>query len=274
MKIKIFIFLAILFSSFAEAPSGFASLVEQADTAYSHKQYAEAVKLYQTVISSEGTDAQLYYNLGNTYYQMGDYGNAMLSWLRGRKISPSNKEINANIRYLQSKVEDSNKAEQKGKRYKTSPDEDAFFQSIHTVIAKDTSSNVWAVWAAACFLLFIAALASYIFSRNVPVRKTGFFGGIICMAAVIIFICFAFMAAKQQNSSDAGVVMAYKVALMTEPGKEVDPLKAMTLTKGTVVQILSEEIDAEGKVTWYKVRLNSDYIGWVSASDIEIVGAV
>ena len=63
--------------------------------------------------------------------------------------------------------------------------------------------------------------------------------------------------------------MAFKTILLTEPGKDADLEKGQVLTKGTVVQILSEEVDAEGTVTWYKIRLNSDYIGWGSASDLQ-----
>lgn len=266
-----FIWLSLL--AFAAMPS-YASVAEEADSAYARKQYEEAARLYQNVISSEGSNAAIYYNLGNAYYQTGDYGNAMLSWLRARKLDPSNAKVNANIRYLDSKVEDANKAEQRGRRFKTSPDEQAFFQSIHTSIAKNTSSDTWAVVAAVFFILFVSALTAYIFSRNVMVRKVGFFGGIVCLTAVVVFACFAFMAARRLESQDEGVILAFKVDLLTEPGKASNPEKAMILTKGTPVQILSEEVDAEGKVTWYKVRLNTDYIGWVAASDMERVGAL
>ena len=79
------------------------------------------------------------------------------------------------------------------------------------------------------------------------------------------------MAANAADSHDTGVVTAFKVTLLTEPGKDADANKGGVLTKGTVVQILSEEVDAEGKTTWYKVRMNTDYIGWVAASDMAVV---
>ncbi|MDE5880189.1 MAG: SH3 domain-containing protein, partial [Muribaculaceae bacterium] len=53
--------------------------------------------------------------------------------------------------------------------------------------------------------------------------------------------------------------------------KENESGKDGVLTKGTEVRIVSEETDAEGNVTWYKVRLNSDYIGWVAADDLELL---
>ena len=79
------------------------------------------------------------------------------------------------------------------------------------------------------------------------------------------------MGARAFNSRGDGVVTAFKVTLLTEPGKQSDSDKGGVLTKGTEVRIISEETDAEGSITWYKVRLNSDYIGWVKVEDIEIV---
>lgn len=78
----------------------------------------------------------------------------------------------------------------------------------------------------------------------------------------IVLLLFAFMGARAYHNESEGVLMAFKTTLQTEPGKESEQGKGQVLTKGTVVQVLSEEVDAEGNVTWYKVRLNSDYIGW------------
>lgn len=269
MKSKILILLMLIglcpIASFSE------NRIVEADSAYSGKEYERAVSLYTAEMLENGTSAALLFNIGNAYFQMGDYGNAMLNWLRARRLDPSNKEINTNINYLQSRVEDSNKAEQKGKRLKVTPDEPSFFQSVYASIAEDVSSNLWAVLGAAAFILFMVCVALYIFTRNVALRKTGFFGGMICFMVSLLFVVFAFMGAKTANARDQGVVTAYKVSLLTEPGKTTDAAKGGVLTKGTKVQILSEEVDAEGNVTWFKVRLNTDYIGWIAASDMEIV---
>ena len=93
----------------------------------------------------------------------------------------------------------------------------------------------------------------------------------VCFFISLVFVIFAFMGAKSMSSSSNGVITAFKVSLLTEPGKETSKERAQILTKGSQVQVLSEEVDAEGNVTWYKVRLNSDYIGWVSAADMAVV---
>ena len=268
MKTKVYFLLAIL-SLFSVVNATARNLAAEADSAYNAKEYSKAVELYKALEEEQGTSVSLLYNLGNAYFLEGDYGNAMVCYKRAYRLDPSNKEVNANLNYLSGRVEDANKAEQKGKRYKVGQDEQSFFQSVHKAVAEDTSSNVWAVWAAVAFVLFVVCAALYIFTRIVLVRKIGFFGGMILLGVSILFLVFSLMGARAYHSENEGVLTAFKTVLLTEPGKETDLEKGQVLTKGTVVRILSEEVDAEGNVTWYKIRLNSDYIGWVSASDLQ-----
>lgn len=267
-KINLLILLvAMLFPASVLGNEKFAA----ADSAYVAKEYDKAISLYRVAMDDYGYSAATLFNLGNAYYQASDYGRAMVCYLHARRLDPRNAEINANITYLRSRVEDANKAQQKGKRLKVTVDEPSFFQSVHKAVAKDVNSNVWAVWGAVCFVLFIGSVALYIFTRRVSLRKIGFFGGLILLLLSVVFVMFAFMGARAFNSRGDGVVTAFKVTLLTEPGQESENEKGGVLTKGTEVRIVSEETDAEGRITWYKVRLNSDYIGWVKVDDIEIV---
>lgn len=263
--------LLIALTTLLPAEASAQTTLADADSAYTAKEYSKAIELYGIVADTEGVSAPLLFNWGNAYYQEGDYGKAMLCYLRAKRIDPSQKELNANLRYLRSRIEDSNKAEQKGKRLKVTLDEPSFFQNVHTAIAIETASNLWAVWGAVCFILFIGGAALYIFTRSVIARKIGFFGGIITLMCSVIFVAFAISGARAISSKETGVITVFKVNLLTEPGKESESGKDGVLTKGTEVRIVSEETDAEGNVTWYKVRLNSDYIGWVSADDLELV---
>lgn len=246
--------------------------VSQADSAYNSGNYTEAIEIYQEVAEDYGVSAALLYNLGNTYMKTEDYGNAMLCYQRAKKLDPSNKKINNNIAYLSGKIEDANKAEQKGKRKKVGEDTPNFFQNVHSTIATDTSSNTWAGWAAATFLIFAGCVCLYLFNSNVLIRKTGFFGGIILLGISMICLVCAYMGANETETKDYGIVVAFKAELQTEPtGNSDTKTNEGILTKGTRVRIISEETDADGTVNWYKVRLNSDYIGWLKAGDIAII---
>ena len=265
-------FLLTIISMLAIVRGYSAPTVSQADSAYLAGDYLQAIELYRGVAEEYGVSASLLFNLGNAYLQQDDYGNAMLCYQKAKKLDPSNKRINSNLSYLQGKVEDANKAEQKGKRKKVTEDTPNFFQSVHTSVAQNTSSNTWAGWAAASFLLFSGCVCLYLFNSNVLMRKTGFFGGFILLGISMICLVFAYMGAAETENHDYGIILTYKTALQTEPNSASDAkTNEGVLTRGTKIRIISEETDADGQVNWYKVRLNTDYIGWVPAKDIAII---
>lgn len=266
---KIYLSLCVFFVTFAAqaVPS-----VSEADSAYLAGNYLQAIEIYNNVAQEYGVSAALLFNLGNAYLQEDDYGNAMLCYQQAKKLDPSNKHIIANLTYLSGKIEDANKAEQKGKRKKVTEDTPNFFQSIHTSVAENTSSNTWAGWAAATFLLFSGCVCLYLFNSNVLMRKTGFFGGFILLGISMICLVCAYSGAAAAENHEYGVIVAYKIPLLTEPTSNSNSDKNEgILTRGTKIRIISEETDAEGNVSWYKVRLNSDYIGWVQAKDLAVI---
>lgn len=245
--------------------------VSEADSAYLAGDYSRAAEIYGEVADTYGVSAPLLYNMGNAYLQDGDYGNAMLCYQRAKKLDPSNRRINSNLQYLTGKVEDANKAEQKGKRRRVTEDTPNFFQTIHTAVAQEKSSNMWSIWAAGSFLLFSGCVCLYLFNSNVMMRKTGFFGGIVLLGISMVCLVCAYMGAAETDNHDYGVVLGFKVALQTEPSLKGDDKNEGILTRGTKVRIISEETDAEGNVNWYKIRLNTDYIGWVEAKEISVI---
>lgn len=267
---KRFLFLIMIISSFISV-KGSNALAVSADSAYNAGQYAQAITLYKEIEENQGISASLLYNMGNAYYKADNWGSAMLCYERAYKLDPTLKNLRQNINYLRNKIEDANRSEQKGKKINVSEDAPTFFQSVHNSLAIEIASDRWAVWSVVGFFLFLICLAIYVFTRNVTLRKIGFFGGFILLGLTVICIIFSSVAASAFNNRESGILTAYKTELHKEPVLEKTEKTAQTLTQGTKVRVISEETDAEGKVTWYKIRLNSDYIGWVKAEDLTLI---
>lgn len=269
MKFKliliIFSILTVPFASF-----GAFDAVTMADSAYSKGEYAKAIEIYTGLIKEKGVSDRLLYNMGNAYSKSGDYGNALLCYLRAVRLNPGNSQAQNNIKYIESKVSDNNRAELKGKKISVDPDSPAFFTQIKYFIVRDHTSNTWAIWAAASFVLTVICVALYIFTHNVLSRKIGFFGAFVCLVVSVITLIFALSSAKAFDRSDDGVIVEYKVALKTTPSNSAKDVSA-PLTRGTRLWVLDESPADSQNPEWYKVRLNSDYVGWIKASDFQLV---
>lgn len=267
MKISRFLTFVLCF---AHCLMGIAQGVDSAQALYERGEFEQAADEYVSIAKTEGVSASLYYNLANCYAQTGNLGNAILYYSRASRLDPSNKEIKNNLNYFKSKVEDSNRAEMRGKKISVAPDTETFFTTAHRLIAIDVSSNLWATLAVVTFVIFIGLLAVYLFCSNIMLRKTGFFGGIVMLLCSVAFLVFSFMSANAYESRDKAVLMAYKTHLLIEPSSDAKPA-ANQICQGSVLDIIAEESDVEGNPTWYKVRLNSNIEGWIKADAIEII---
>lgn len=241
--------------------------VQLADSAYNKGEYAEAVEIYNDVINKKGVSSQLYFNIGNAYAKAGDYGLSMVNYKRALLLDPGNKSARENIKYLESKVLESNQSELRGKKFSLEPEETPFLTGLKYFVIRDHLSDTWFAWSVVCFCLFIACLAIYLFLKNVNLRKIGFFGGFISLILSVIFIIFSFGAASYK--SDEAVIITPKVRLMSDPS-ETSKESPINLTRGTVLKVI-DQYPSEEETTWYKVRLNSDFVGWLPKDDIVLV---
>lgn len=267
MKKRIIGFAALVIST---ALSLFASPLDEAAVAYNNGDFNKAIEIYENVARERGVSASLLLNLGNASVKAGDYGKAMLCYERAYRIDPGNKEVKNNIAYLQSKIEDNNKAETKGKKVSVAPEDKPFFTSLKRYVAFSHTSNTWALWAGILFVVAIGAVAIYIFTSNVLLRKVGFFGGFITFAISVITLIFALISASERKKASEGVITSYKINLYSEPSQS-SKAGMNALTRGTLLDIMEEETPEDTNIKWYKVRLNSDYSGWISSADFEVI---
>ena len=270
--IKYISILVVALAGSAGAKAGVTAETEiaAADSAYAKGEYAKAIALYENAVKEHGTSAELLCNLGNACVKAGDYGKAMLSYQRALRIDPSDSEVRNNMEFVAWRVQENNKSEIRGKKLSVMPDEPSFFENIMNLIGRRVSSNAWAITGAVCFLLFIVCAGLYVFMKDVVVRKVGFFGGGILIGLTVIFVAFAFYAARSARSDSEGVITAYKTTLYKE-ASATSKTNPSQLTRGTVMDVLDEEKGSNGKTSWYKVRLNSDFVGWVKSSDFELI---
>ena len=65
-KISFFIIFLLSFVQFVQAES---FTKADADKAYQENKYAEAIKMYENILATQGESAVVYYNLGNSYFK-------------------------------------------------------------------------------------------------------------------------------------------------------------------------------------------------------------
>ena len=66
---------------------------------YEEKDYASAIRLYESIINQGNESAEVYFNLGNAYFKSGDLGYAVLYYTKARRLSPADEDIRHNLEF-------------------------------------------------------------------------------------------------------------------------------------------------------------------------------
>src|SRR5207253_3820284 len=81
-------------SSFAQAKGDFT----KANQEYAQGNFAEAISGYEALVGAGQWSANLFYDLGNAYFRVGDFGHAILNYERALALEPHHPETQANLR--------------------------------------------------------------------------------------------------------------------------------------------------------------------------------
>lgn len=224
----------------------------EGDSAYIRNDFASAIQIYESLLR-KGEAADVYYNLGNSYYKVNEIAKAILNYERALLLQPGNGDIRANLEIARSKTVD---------KVETVPE--VFFVTWTKALINSMSVDAWAVCGVVSFLLLIVSLYFFIFSKQVVLKKVGFITGIVFLIVVVMTNVFAFKQKKELLHRDSAIIMNPSVTVRSTPSES-----------GTSLFILHEghkvDIKDSSMKDWKEIRLEDGKVGWVPVSSIEII---
>jgi hypothetical protein len=211
---------------------------------YAQKQYDSAAYYFEQIAAMKPQNAEVYYNLGNTYYRLNRVGPSVLNFERALYIKPGYKEAKDNLQLAQSRI--SNRIHTAG---------DIFFIEWWQALTRPDRAKAWAVWTLVAFSLVIVSLLIRHFQKDkmlLPSQVPGVLGfTCICLLAL------AYASGRNMQRHTGAVVMQNDTPLMNNEQKG-KPLALVP--EGTSVKIREE------KGAWMEVTLPDGRSGWVQQS--------
>jgi tetratricopeptide (TPR) repeat protein len=219
-------------------------LLEQGNKAYTEGNFEQAVEIYQKLVNAGYSAGELYYNLGNAYYRIGDYKSAILNYERAKLLMPDNENVLTNLEYSQRFVQD---------KIETVP---KFFlvEWAHSFIEMFTE-KAWAIISIICFMLFLAGVITFLFTKVLMLRKLSFYVGIL---AIFISILAFYSAGKQKQKitqHNTAIVFSPAVTVKSAPNENGTDL--FIIHEGLKVTIISR---SNG---WKEIKLSDGKVGWL-----------
>ena len=247
------IYLSLLFVFASVLAYGQETTKAQADSAYINNDYASAVYLYEDILANQGESADIYYNLGNSYYKMDNIAKAILNYEKALMLNPGNGDIRFNLELAQSKTVD-----------KVTPMSEVFLITWMKSLTNTMSEQGWSKLAIASFILTLLGLVLYFFSKKIAMKKIGFISALCLMLVCILANVFASSQKNKAQSHSSAIIMEPSVTVKSTPNEGGTEL--FILHEGRKVMIKDNTMRE-----WKEIQLEDGNAGWVPASVIEII---
>ncbi len=230
-----------------------ASLKTEADKAYQENDFKGAIEKYEAILATGQESADVYYNLGNSYYKDKNIAKAVLNYERALLLSPGDDDIRYNLDMAKSKTID-----------KVTPKSEIFIVTWGNSIRDMMSESSWAAFAVTCFILFLLGTSAYIFCSKIVIKKTGFSLAVVFLVLTIVANMFADSQKDKLVNRTGAIVMQPSVTVKSTPDDSGTDL--FVLHEGTKVYINDNSMKG-----WKEVSLEDGTRGWLPTESIEVI---
>lgn len=221
----------------------------RANETYKNADYKRAAQMYEDLVK-EGIEAEeVYFNLGNCYYKLGNIAAAILNYERAQRLDPTDEDIDFNLELAKSRITD-----------KIDPAPQFFIVKWWRMFVALATPSSWSAVGVVFVWFFCIAAALFFIARVPSVKKTFFVLGIVTLICATLMFTFAF---QQQHKAVSAIVFASSVVIKSEPQEASKDL--FVLHEGTKVDVLG--MDGE----WCKVRIADGSVGWMRINTIRVI---
>jgi tetratricopeptide (TPR) repeat protein len=240
----------------ARSPATATDKMRTASQLYEAGQYAQAAQAYQQLADQGFADSVLYYNLANAHFKQGDYGRAVLNYLRAERLDPRDSDVQANLELARAQTVDQLQVAER----------QSFFDVLSRASQSWLSLNGLAMVALAAWILVVFLVIVLTGIKPGGVWRKGVRNSLLLTAVVLaagVLLLGTRLYAENQQS--AAVVVAPKVAVASGPGAQY--VTEFELHSGAEVDLL------ETRGSWKRLALPGEegLEGWVPAAAIEAV---
>lgn len=248
MKRYLIILSGILLSInlFAE---NFKILSDSAMNHYLNNDYENALKIYDSIYQQSYSSADLFYNMGNCHYKLGDIANSIYFYEKALVIQPNDKDIQHNLGIANLSLK--NKVEQLP---------EIFYISWYNKFISLISSDGWAILSIILFITSLILFGLFLFSKKIVLRKTGFIVGIIFFISSLCTLIFSRTQAKKITDNHYAIIFESSM-VKSSPGSESHNL--FEIDEGLKV-FVKDSVNS-----WINIRLADGKEGWIPAENLK-----
>ncbi len=240
--LKIIAVIFLLSYSMVSFAASSEELMKEASQAYYNQDFPKAIQLYSELETQPSAD--LYYNLGNTYYRMGQVGMAVYYYQKALKLNPRDRDLLANSRYVKSKRADQEIHPLSSKIYHT-----LFFWVDLLTLSELLIVSLF------FYTLFFGLLIFRLFKKKFVVNLAL----VLLFGINLVFFPTALIQVYTQYFQKTAVVIVSTASVFSEPTDQ--SIKLFELHEGSLFTLEESQGD------YVKIVLSDGRRGWVKKDE-------
>jgi tetratricopeptide (TPR) repeat protein len=237
-------FFAFLTVWAASSPGQTDANFTKANEEYAQGHFKEAISGYEALIRAGQWSTTLFYDLGNAYFRVGDFGHAILNYERALALERHHPEATANLQIARDEAHALELQQSLPERY-----------------LQFASVNEYSIAAAIAFWLAMFAIVMLIFTRRRSATLIATLMLCLLISAVAIYAVYTLE--RRSHGSALAIVTGENVQARLATADSANSVLA--LPPGSEIKILSTRGD------WIYVALPNTLRGWIPAKDAQQV---
>ena len=226
-------------------------LFQKSNDYYTNGDYQNAVNGYLDVLDSGFESAELYFNLGNSFYKLNNIPDSNFYYEKAKSISPNDDDILTNLIFAKNLRID---------KIEILPITQ--MQNFKLSILNLFSEKGWSIFLISLIWFMSLAFIFYIISKNSKFKRLYFTLSIvfIILSSLTLFINFE---KKKLGEIKYAIVYDKEIEVWSEPNN-ISELKFL-LHEGTKVKQLDVIED------WVNIQLENGTLGWIQSSSLRVL---
>ncbi|WP_158962043.1 tetratricopeptide repeat protein [Myroides fluvii] len=244
-KLTFYLVFALLSICSYAQPTDWQKSFDKVNEAFQKEHFKEAIDGYLALVNEYDNSPELYFNLANAYFKIGDYVHAAYYYEKTLKLNPSMQEAKTNLNFTKEHLEDDITIIQEYDKA------DIAHQSLGKL-----SVDSWAVVATLSSVALLICFIVYFINHNSTLKRLLFVGMALSVVVGLGSLYAASFESNYTKNSTTALIFKAKTDFKEEAKTTSATLKE--LHQGTKVYLLEE------KGLWLKVRLENQEIGWIN----------
>jgi len=224
--------------------------MQKAGDNYRNGQFDQAIEIYVRLMNEGYEGTTLYFNLANSYYRIGQLGQAILNYERALRLSPSDEDVKHNLAFANLSTVD-----------RIQPLPTFFLFEWWESILASLTVNGWTYLVYIFFILLIVLIVIYFFAKTTFQQKLILFSGLGMLAIFVMLFSLLIVKINREENVIEGVIIGQSITVKTSP--DIKSTDIFVIHEGLKVN-LEDKLD-----NWVKIRLADGKVGWIENNTVE-----